>query len=77
MKTMEFQVNENLFERIEKAALSAGFSTPDYVRLLLSRSLHEWSIEHLEQQEINAYISKPVEAGEFDGWESEQAWGES
>lgn len=76
MRTMELQISETLFQRIEYAARLAGISTAELVQQLLRRSLHEWTIAELEQQEIEAYKRQPVVAGEFDEWESEQAWGE-
>jgi Arc/MetJ-type ribon-helix-helix transcriptional regulator len=76
MRTMEFQISETLFERIEQAARLAGVSTSDFIQQLLRRSLREWMIAELEQAEIEAYRRQPVMAGEFDLWESEQSWGE-
>ena len=74
--TMELQISETLFQRIEHAARLAGISTAEFIQQLLRRSLGEWTLTELEQQEIEAYIRQPVQAGEFDGWETEQAWGE-
>lgn len=76
MRTMELQINEMLFQRIEQAARLAGISTAEFIQYLLRRSLREWTTAELEQQEIEAYKRQPVQPGEFDGWESEQAWGE-
>ena len=76
MRTMELQISETLLQRIEQAARLAGVSTADFMLQLLRRSLREWTTVELEQQEIEAYKRQPVQPGEFDGWESEQAWGE-
>jgi len=73
---MELQINETLFLQIEQAARQTGISTAELIQLLLGRSLREWTIAELEQQEIEAYQRQPVTPGEFDVWESEQAWGE-
>ena len=73
---MELQISEPLLQRIEQAARLAGVSTADFMLQLLRRSLREWTTVDLEQQEIEAYMRQPVQPGEFDGWESEQAWGE-
>ncbi len=75
MRTMELQISETLFQRIEQAARLAGVSTVDFMLQLVRRSLREWTTAELEQQEIEAYKRQPVQPGEFDGWESEQAWG--
>jgi hypothetical protein len=73
---MELQISETLFQRIEQAARLAGISTTELIQHLLRRSLGEWTTAELEQQEIEAYMCLPVMPGEFDMWESEQAWGE-
>ncbi|MCB0062009.1 MAG: hypothetical protein KDE47_13345 [Caldilineaceae bacterium] len=74
MRTME--VNDSLFQLLEQAARQAGIPLSEFVHRMLRRSLQEWTIEELEQQEIEAYQRLPVVSGEFDVWETEQAWGE-
>jgi hypothetical protein len=76
MRTVELQINETLFQRVEQSARLAGVSTAEFTLQLVRRSLREWTTTELEQQEIEAYKRQPVQPGEFDGWESEQAWGE-
>lgn len=76
MRTMELQISETLFQRIEQAARLAELSTTEFTQQLLRRSLREWTTAELEQQEIDAYKRQPVQLGEFDGWEGEQVWGE-
>ena len=76
MRTMELQISETLFQRIEQAARLAELSTTEFTQQLLRRSLREWTTAELEQQEIDAYKRQPVQPGEFDVWEGEQVWGE-
>ena len=76
MKTMELVLNESLAARIEQGARLTGQSVSDFVQQLIRRSLHEWTTAELERQEIEAYKRLPVQQGEFDVWETEQAWGE-
>ena len=76
MRTMELQISETLFQRIEQAARLAELSTTEFTQQLLRRSLREWTTAELEQQEIDAYKRQPVQPGEFDVWEDEQVWGE-
>lgn len=76
VRTMELTLNETLFQGIEQAARLAGISTSDFIQQLLKRSLNEWTTAELERQEIEAYLRQPVAPGEFDGWESEQTWGD-
>lgn len=77
MRTMEVTLNERLFQRLEQSARLAGVPFSEFIQQLLGRSLREWTIEELEQQEIAAYQRLPVTPGEFDGWETEQSWGEA
>ena len=76
MKTIELVLNESLAERIEQGARLTGQSVSEFVQQLIRRSLHEWTMAELERQEIEAYKRLPVQQGEFDVWETEQAWGE-
>jgi metal-responsive CopG/Arc/MetJ family transcriptional regulator len=75
MRTTQITLNEILLEHLEQAAYRAGIPFSEFIQQMLRRSLQEWTIEELEQQEIEAYQRLPVVAGEFDVWESEQAWG--
>jgi len=70
MRTLEFQISEALFAQIEQMALLTGLSTSEFMQQLFRRSLREWSIEELEQQEIEAYRQQPVMPGEFDVWQA-------
>jgi hypothetical protein len=63
---MELQISEILFQQIEQAAQLAGVSTSEFIQQLLGRSLREWTVAELEQQEIEAYQRQPVMPGEFD-----------
>ena len=76
-RTMEVSLNEVIFQRLEQAARLGGISVSDFVLQLLIRWFGEVSIAELERQEIEAYKRLPVTPGEFDVWESEQAWGEA
>ena len=76
LRTIELPISETLFQRLEQAARLAGISTADFIQQLLGRSLREWTVEELEQQEVAAYLRQPVALGEFDAWETEQSWGE-
>lgn len=76
LRTIELPISETLFQRLEQAARLAGISTADFIQQLLGRSLREWRVEELEQQEVEAYLRQPVTPGEFDVWETEQSWGE-
>ncbi|MFN8495164.1 MAG: hypothetical protein U0350_46615 [Caldilineaceae bacterium] len=72
--TMELELNEVLFHRLEQAARPAGVSVSEFVLQLLKRWFGEMTIAELEQQEVEAYQQMPVVTGEFDVWEPEQAW---
>lgn len=72
--TMELELNDVLFQRLEQAARPAGISVSELILQLLKRWFGEMTIAELERQEIEAYKQMPVTAGEFDVWENEQVW---
>jgi hypothetical protein len=47
----------------------------DRVKAALEDALRQLAIEELEEIQAEGYQRKPVTPGEFDIWESEQAWG--
>lgn len=74
MHTMELELNDALFQRLEQAARPAGISVSELILQLLKRWFGEMTIAELERQEIEAYKQMPVAVGEFDVWENEQVW---
>ena len=76
MKLIELTLNEPLVEQIEQGARLTGQPESEFVQQLIRCSLHEGTTAELERQKMEAYRRLPVQPGEFDVWETEQAWGE-
>jgi hypothetical protein len=46
-----------------------------FIRTASEEALRQLAIEEQELKQADGYCRKPVTPGEFDVWESEQAWG--
>jgi metal-responsive CopG/Arc/MetJ family transcriptional regulator len=77
MKTIQMTIDEPLLERVDKATDSLGMARSAFIRRALESALQDLAISELERKHIDGYQRQPVKAGEFDMWETEQAWGES
>jgi len=75
MKTIQMTIDEDLLKRVDQAILSLGLARSAFIRQALERSLHDLTIDEMEQKQISGYRQHPVAEGEFDIWEAEQAWG--
>ncbi len=53
-----------------------GMTRSEFIRKALQRALRQMKIAEMGCQHQKGYLERPVEEGEFDGWESEQAWAE-
>jgi metal-responsive CopG/Arc/MetJ family transcriptional regulator len=75
MKTIQITIDEDLLLRVDQATQLKKIARSQFIREALQDSLRQLAIDELEQKQAEGYRSQPVAAGEFDGWESEQAWG--
>jgi hypothetical protein len=48
-----------------------------FIRDALELKLRQQAIAEMERKHAEGYARHPVEPGEFDVWEDEQAWGAS
>lgn len=76
MKTIEVTIDETLLAEIDRATRSLDISREAFIQEALQRALREQTLTALERQHEQGYARHPPRAGEFDGWEAEQAWGE-
>jgi predicted DNA-binding protein len=76
MKTIQMTIDEDLLKRVDQAILSLGIARSAFIRQALEHSLHDLTIDEMEQKQIAGYQQHPVAGGEFSAWEAEQAWGE-
>ncbi len=77
METIELKIDESLLAEIDRVARRLSISRDDFARLALELALRNQKTIALERQHAQGYTSHPVKPDEFDGWESEQVWGES
>lgn len=76
MKTVQITINEDLLAQVDVVVKAEGSNRSAFMRQALAEALRKYSITQLEQQHTAGYLRQPVEAGEFDGWQEEQAWGD-
>lgn len=76
MKTVQMTLEENLVSAVDKAARQLGTSRSGFARYALRDALKKLKTKELEGKHRAGYMRHPVQRGEFDGWESEHAWGD-
>jgi CopG family transcriptional regulator / antitoxin EndoAI len=76
MKTIQMTIDEPLLEEVDNVTRELKTTRSAFIRSSLQLALREHSISKLERQHAKGYAKHPVNTGEFDVWEAEQAWGE-
>ena len=76
MKTIQMTIDEPLLAEVDQVIRVLDTTRSAFVREALQLALRQHKIARLEQQHAEGYARHPVEPGEFDVWEAEQAWGE-
>ena len=76
MKMVQMTLDENLVKAVDSAAKKLGTTRSAFTREALRSALKEVHVRQLESKHREGYKRKPVKRGEFNGWESEQAWGD-
>jgi metal-responsive CopG/Arc/MetJ family transcriptional regulator len=76
MKTVQMTIDQDLLEEVDRAIEKLNTSRSAFIREALQLALRQYKIRIMEEQHAKGYARHPVEAGEFDVWEAEQAWGE-
>lgn len=74
MKTIQITIDEQLLEKVDQATQLQNIPRSLFIRKALEEALRQLTIKELEAKHEEGYRRKPVESGEFDVWESEQAW---
>jgi metal-responsive CopG/Arc/MetJ family transcriptional regulator len=73
MKAIQITISPELLKLIDK---EAGNNRSAFFRQAAQAWLKQLHIIKLENQHKQGYQSKPIKVGEFDIWDSEQAWPE-
>ncbi len=76
MKTIQMTIDESLLAEVDRAIVSLNTTRSAFIREALQLALWQYRIEEMEQKHAEGYARHPIEPGEFDVWETEQAWGE-
>jgi metal-responsive CopG/Arc/MetJ family transcriptional regulator len=75
MKTIQITIDEELLQKVDQATQLQRVARSQFIRKALEDALRQLAIEELERKQFEGYQRLPVINGEFDIWESEQAWG--
>ncbi len=76
MKTIQMTIDEPLLIEIDKVIKELNTTRSAFIREALQMALRQLKIQEMETQHQEGYRKFPVEPGEFDIWNDEQAWGE-
>jgi metal-responsive CopG/Arc/MetJ family transcriptional regulator len=75
MKTIQITIDEELLQKVDQATQLQRVARSQFIRKALEAALRQLAIEELERKQFEGYQRMPVLNGEFNIWESEQAWG--
>ncbi len=75
MKTLQLSFDDNLVAALDMATQKLGWTQAEFIRKSLWSSIERLDIMLKEKKHRLGYRNQPVESGEFDIWEDEQAWG--
>lgn len=67
-------LDPGLVTHVDRAARRLGLTRSAFTRRALRDALERLRLEALEERHREGYRRKPVRRGEFEAWESEQAW---
>jgi metal-responsive CopG/Arc/MetJ family transcriptional regulator len=76
MKTVQMTLDEELLEAVDRAVRKLGTSRSAFARAALKEALCRVHARAQEQKHREGYRRRPVQRGEFNVWEAEQAWTE-
>ena len=76
MKTIQMTIDEPLLNEVDHVIQDLKTTRSAFIRSALRLALRKYAISKLEEQHAEGYARRPIAPGEFDIWESEQAWGE-
>jgi len=77
MKTIQMTIDEPLLAEVDEVIQTLNTTRSAFIRGALELALQRHTIAEMERKHAEGYARRPVEPGEFDVWEDEQAWGAS
>ncbi|OGO41691.1 MAG: CopG family transcriptional regulator, partial [Chloroflexi bacterium RBG_16_57_9] len=66
-------LDEATLEQVDKATQKLGKTRSAFIRDALNQALQQLHLQELERQHAEGYARYPIQPGEFDVWEDEQA----
>ena len=76
MKTVQMTLDEDLIERVDRAARRLKTTRSAFTREALNKALNHISTLQYEAQHRRGYETKPEGKDEFSDWAAEQVWPE-
>jgi predicted transcriptional regulator len=76
MRTVQMTLDDELVREVDMVARRLRTTRSAFTRVALRRALTENAVQRLEQEHRQGYAKRPARKGEFDVWETEQAWGD-
>jgi len=67
-------IDETLLSQVDQVTKSLSTTRSAFIRQALRLALKHYQTLELERKHAEGYARRPVEPGEFDLWEDEQAW---
>lgn len=77
MKTIQMTIDEPLLAEVDQVVQTLNTTRSAFIREALELALQRHTTAEREKKHAEGYARHPVEPGEFDVWEDEQAWGAS
>jgi len=74
MKTVQMTLDEDLVERVDRAARRLKTTRSAFTRQALQEALKNIQTIQREARHRRGYAAHPVEDDEFSGWATEQVW---
>ncbi len=74
MTTIPLPLDEELRLRVDEAIHQQQTTWPEFLREALVHYLEKLKAREQERKHREGYQRHPVQKGEFDVWEDEQAW---
>ncbi len=75
MKTIQMTIDERLLKVVDKMSRARKTTRSAFIRDALEAKIRMERTREEEIRHARGYAEKPVAAGEFGGWLSEQDWG--
>jgi metal-responsive CopG/Arc/MetJ family transcriptional regulator len=75
-KTIQMTIDESLLQEVDSTSAQLGINRSAFIREALRQAMERFRTAELERKHAAGYARRPVEPGEFDVWQAEQAWGD-